>query len=50
MKNDIAEILEELYDIMDRLEEAAEDDESKSAVVNEVIDLLSDACDKLEEA
>ena len=45
----LAKLLEEIYDIMDRLEEAAEDDESISEKVNAAIDKMSDVCDILED-
>ena len=43
------EINGDLMDIIDRLEEISEDEESLSKRINQVIDVLSNACDMLEE-
>lgn len=48
-KTELENVLEALSEIMDELEELAEDDESCETVANAVIDKLSEACDLLEE-
>ncbi len=45
----LGEIIDDLTGLLDRLEELAEDDEAVSKPVNRAIDLLSSACDALEE-
>ena len=39
----------DIMDVIDRLEELSEDEETLSKRINEVIDVLSHACDMLDE-
>ena len=48
-KTELENVLEAISEIMDELEELAEDDESCASVANAVIDKLSEACDLLED-
>ena len=49
MNKELNETLAELYELMDRLEEIAEDDEKVADRVNAAINKLSEACDILED-
>lgn len=42
-------ISEYIMDAIDRLEELSEDDEKLSRSINAIIDILSEACDKIDE-
>lgn len=48
-KRELASISEDLYDIMDRLEELSEDYEDLALKLNLAINKLSEACDLIEE-
>ena len=51
--NDTKKLLDsintDLLELMDRLEEVAEDDQQVCTELNEIIDLLADASEKLDE-
>ena len=45
----IDEVSGDIQDVIDRLEELSEDEEALSKRINEIIDVLSHACDMLDE-
>ncbi len=45
----LGSISEDIMDAIDRLEELSEDDEALSASLNAIIDILTDACDRIDE-
>ena len=45
----IDEVSGDILDVIDRLEELSEDEEALSKRINEIIDVLSHACDMLDE-